>query len=110
MRFIVLLILVLTAASCGRNKNFDAAAATRWSQTAEVQKRSKAVSYSYQRQDGSWVCVSIMPMVETETGFVADGTGVLPAGFLVYPGAHPARTIAEAIEKASQIPGFQMER
>ncbi len=61
-------------------------------------------TYLFQRTDGSSVCLSTAPLVENSTGFTSVESDILPSGFLVYPGAKPAATIAEAIGIASKIP------
>lgn len=103
-RCALLLCVAATVTSCGRSNKFDAVAATNWSQTADVQMRQKACAYSFQRPDGSWVCVSTSALEESNLGFVADGSDILPTGYLVYPGGHKASSIEEAIRIASESP------
>ena len=110
MRYAPILFLVLALASCSRPKAFDAEAAKKWSQTADVQNRKKASSYSFQRPDASWVCVSTSQLTETDTGFVYSGGSILEVGYLVYPGGHNAKELSDAIHIASTIRSFQMKR
>lgn len=109
MRIFLLVFVSLAALSCSGHRRFDAAAATRWSQSADVQSRNKATTYSFQRHDGSWVCISTTPLKESDSGFVYGGAAVLKTGFLVYPGAHRAKSITDAVEIASKISGLHLK-
>lgn len=110
MRSALLIFLLLTFAACSRSKSFDADAARNWNQSADAQNRKKASSYSFQRSDSSWVCISTAVLTESSTGFIYDSGPILKTGYLVYPGGHEAQELAEAIRIASTIPGRRLQQ
>ncbi len=104
MHYAIIILMAVAVVSCSRDSGFDADAATKWSQTADVQSRKKGCAYSYRRPDGSWVAISTAALKETSSAFVSTGAVVFATGFAVYPGDHRASSIEDAIKVASDLP------
>ena len=105
MRFVSIILLLLSLASCDGRLSIDEDAALRWSKKQASQSRRTAEVYSFQRDDGLWVSIATARHTETISGLLYEGAEILKVGYITYPGGRRVETIEEAILIGSKAKG-----